>query len=137
MPAVCRWRWSRRAPIVMTARSWSRRWWVCRSSDRCHQGSRSTSTGGTRRLIDGLGIAGVIAKKGPPPANQVGDRWVVERTQSWMNGFGKLRRCTERSGLVVDFYLSLAAAFVVVRRLIEEARQTFRWPDRPTTRRLK
>ena len=98
---------------------------------------RGYDSAGTRRLIDGLGIAGVIAKKGPPPANQVGDRWVVERTQSWMNGFGKLRRCTERSGLVVDFYLSLAAAFVVVRRLIEEARQTFRWPDRPTTRRLK
>lgn len=63
--------------------------------------------------------------------------WVMERTQSWMNGYGKLRRCTERNGAVVDFYLFLAAAFVTVRALIREARQHFRWPDRPTTRRLK
>jgi hypothetical protein len=61
----------------------------------------------------------------------------MERTQSWMNGYGKLRRCTERNGAVVDFYRFLAAAFVTVRALIREARQHFRWPDRPTTRRLK
>ena len=91
----------------------------------------------TRALIERLGITGVIARKGIPPPQQVGKRWVVERTQSWMNGYGKLRRCTERSGPVVDFYLSLAAAFVVARRLIQDARQTFRWPTRPSTRRLK
>jgi hypothetical protein len=64
----------------------------------------------------------------------------MERTQSWMNGYGKLRRCTERDGAVVDFYLFLlflAAAFVTVRALIREARQRFRWDGRPTTRRLK
>jgi hypothetical protein len=38
-------------------------------------------------------------------------RWVAERTHSWMNGYGKLRRCTERNPRVVDFYLYLAAAF--------------------------
>ena len=63
-------------------------------------------------------------------------RWVVERTHSWMNGFGKLRRCTERSGIVVDFYLFLAAAVVTTRRLINEARTRFRWDNRPATRRL-
>ena len=31
---------------------------------------------------------------------------------------------------------SLAAAFVTVRALIRAARQRFRWPGRPTTRRL-
>jgi len=46
---------------------------------------------------------------------------VVERTHSWMNGFGKLRRCTERSGIVVDFSLFLATA-VTTRRLINKAR---------------
>ena len=60
-----------------------------------------------------------------------------ERTQSWMNGYGKLRRCTERNGAAVDFYLYLAAAFVTVRALIRAARQRFRWPGRPTARRLK
>ena len=48
-----------------------------------------------------------------------------------------LRRCTERSGRVVDVYLFLAATFVVVRCLIQRARSRYRWPDRPTTRRLK
>ena len=78
-----------------------------------------------------------IARKGIPAPLQAGKRWVVERTQAWMNGYGKLRRCTERDGVVVDFYLFLAAACVTVRALIREARQRFRWPDRPTTRRLK
>ena len=38
---------------------------------------------------------------------------------------------------VVDFYLFLAAAFVVVRQLIQRARTRYRWDTRPTTRRLK
>ncbi len=91
----------------------------------------------SRTLLVGLGRTGVIARKGIPAPLQVGSRWVVERTQSWMNGFGKLRRCTERTGTVVDFYLFLAAAFVVTRALIRHARKRYRWPNQPTTRRLK
>jgi hypothetical protein len=72
-----------------------------------------------------------------PAPVQVGKRWVAERTHAWMNGYGKLRRCTDRSGKVVDFFLYLAAAFVTVRALIREARTRYRWPTRPTTRRLK
>ena len=77
-----------------------------------------------------------IVRKGIPAPLPAGKRWVVERTQAWMNGYGKLRRCTERDGVVVDFHLFLAAAFVTVRALIREARQRFRWPGRPTARRL-
>lgn len=91
----------------------------------------------TRALLDRLGFTGEIARKGVPAPLQAGKRWVVERTQAWMNGYGKLRRCTERDAAVVDFYLFLAAAFVTVRALIREARQRFRWDGRPTTRRLK
>ena len=91
----------------------------------------------TRTLLHALDLTGVIARKGVPAPLQAGRRWVVERTQSWMNGYGKLRRCTERRGVVVDFYLLLAAAFVVTRCLIREARFRYRWPGRPTTRRLK
>ena len=91
----------------------------------------------TRRVLEARGITGVIAQKGVPAPIQVGARWVVERTQSWMNGFGKLRRCTERTGVVVDFYLSLAAAITTTGRLINEARTRYRWPNRPTTKRLK
>jgi transposase len=91
----------------------------------------------TRRLIDQSGPTGAIARKGMPAPLQVGARWVVERTQAWMNGFGKLRRCTEKAAAVVDFYLFLAAAFVVTRCLIQRARPRYRWDNRPTTRRLK
>lgn len=53
-----------------------------------------------------------------------------------MNSYGKLRRCTERDGKIVDFYLYLAAGFVVVRRLIQQTRTLYRWDTRPTTKRL-
>jgi len=98
---------------------------------------RAYDGGPTRTLLDRLGFTGDIARKGIPAPLQAGKRWVVERTQSWMNGYGKLRRCTERDGAVVDFYLFLAAAFVTVRALIRQARQRFRWDGRPTTHRLK
>jgi transposase len=91
----------------------------------------------TRTLLDGLGLHGQIARKGVPAPVQVGKRWVAERTHAWMNGYGKLRRCTDRDGKIVDFFLYLAAAFVTVRALIREARTRYRWHTRPTTRRLK
>ena len=91
----------------------------------------------TRAVLEDLGFAGVIARKGVPAPIQAGPRWVVERTHAWMNGYGKLRRCTERCRRVVEFYLFLAAAVIVIRRLIQQARRRYRWPTRPTTRRLK
>jgi transposase len=91
----------------------------------------------TAALLAELGFEGVIARKGVPAPIQAGSRWVVERTNAWMNGYGKLRRCTERYRPIVDFYLFLAAALVVIRQLIQRARLRYRWPTRPTTRRLK
>jgi putative transposase of IS4/5 family DUF4096/DDE family transposase len=98
---------------------------------------RAYGGGPTRALLDELGLDGAIARKGVPAPLQAGARWVVERTHSWMNGYGKLQRCTEKLHAVVDFYLFLAAALVVLRQLIQRARRRFRWPTRPTTRRLK
>lgn len=77
-----------------------------------------------------------IARWGVPAPIQAGKRWVVERTHSWMNNYGKLRRCTEKSGRVVDFYLYLAATLVTLRMLIRRSTKRFRWDGRPTTRRL-
>ncbi len=91
----------------------------------------------TRALLAALGFDGAIARKGVPAPVQAGARWVVERTHQWMNGYGKLRRCTEKLQPVVDFYLFLAAALVVLRQLIQRARLRYRWPSRPTARRLK
>lgn len=92
---------------------------------------------GTRALLDELGFTATIARKGVPAPVQAGRRWVVERTHSWMNDYGKLRRCTEQDGRVVDFYLYLAAALVTLRMLIRRATKRYRWDGRPTTRRLK
>ena len=98
---------------------------------------RGHDSGVTRTLLTTLRLTSAIARKGTPAPLQVRKQWVVERTHAWMNGFGKLRRWTERNGAVTNFYLSLAAAFVVTRCLIQRARIRYRWPNRPTTRRLK
>lgn len=90
----------------------------------------------TRGLLRERGFTGEIACRGVPAPVQVGMRWVVERSQSWMNDFGNIRRCTERNGRVVTFYLFLAATVVVTRLLIQRSRTHYRWPDRPATRRL-
>ncbi|CAA9250334.1 MAG: Putative transposase [uncultured Chloroflexia bacterium] len=111
--------------------------WGAAPSDTTVHLDRGYESGVTRALLADLGFTGAIARKGLPAPLQVGKRWVVERTQAWMNGYGKLRRCTEKTTEVVDFYLFLAAAFVVTRCLIQRARIRYRWPGRPTTRRLK
>jgi hypothetical protein len=91
----------------------------------------------TRDLLEILGFHGEIATKGLPAPIQVGRRWPVERTHAWMNGFGKLRRLTDKHRLIAEFYLNLAAALTVIRRLINSARTHYRWPTQPTTRRLR
>lgn len=91
----------------------------------------------TRELLDILGYEHQIATKGKPSPIQVGKRWVVERTHSWMNGHGKLRRSTDKQRRIADFYLCLSAAITVIRRLINRSRTHYRWPTRPATRRLK
>ncbi|MEV0903207.1 hypothetical protein [Actinoplanes sp. NPDC049802] len=57
-------------------------------------------------------------------------RWVVEWTNSWMNGFGKIRRYTGRNALIINFYLYLPAAIVTIRQLIQRARTLHRWDPR-------
>lgn len=91
----------------------------------------------TRSALAELGFTGEIARKGVPAPIQAGKRWVVERSHAWMNGFGKLRRCTEKRSRVVDFYLYLSAAIVTLRMLIRRATPRYRWDSRPTTKRLK
>jgi hypothetical protein len=54
-----------------------------------------------------------------------------------MNGYGKLRRITDRDAAIIGFYLYLAAALVTVRALTQRACRCYRWDTRPTTKRLK
>jgi hypothetical protein len=90
-----------------------------------------------RDLVTSLRFRAQIARPGLPAPVQASHRWPVERTNAWMNGYGKLRRCTERSGQVIDFYLYLAAALITIRQLIQRARTLYRWDTRPATKRLK
>lgn len=98
---------------------------------------RGYDSGKTRAALEELGFTGEIARKGVPAPIQAGKRWVVERSHAWMNGFGKLRRCTEKRQCAVDFYLYLSAAIVTLRMLIRRATPLYRWDGRPTTKRLK
>jgi len=91
----------------------------------------------TRQALDELGFRAEIARLGIPAPIQATRRWPIERTNSWMNGYGKLRRMTDRNPAIVVFYLYLAAAFVTIRQLIQRARTRYRWDTGPTTKRLK
>jgi hypothetical protein len=64
---------------------------------------------------------------------QTGARWVVERTNFWhTRGFRKLQICTERRARVIDAFIALANAIIIVRRLIAEAGTRYRWNGRPS-----
>jgi transposase len=52
-------------------------------------------------VLTDRGCLGVFPDTGAPAAGSVGERWVVERTHSWLNEFGRLRRCPERRAAVV------------------------------------
>jgi hypothetical protein len=103
----------------------------------CVHLDRGYDSGKTRDLLEILGYDADIALKGVPAPIQAGKRWPVERCHSWMNGYGKLRRFTDKRTIIAEFYLCLAAALTVIRRLINRARKLYRWPTRPTTRRLR
>jgi len=87
----------------------------------------------TRDLLTELGCQAVISVKGTPL--QAGARWVVERTNAWHNrGFKKLHVCTERRTRVIEAFIALANAVIIVRRLLRITWTTHRWDDRPARR---
>jgi transposase len=87
-----------------------------------------------RQVLTTRGMVGQIATRGIPAPIQVGRRWVIERTHAWGNQYGKLRWCTERRRLVVEFWLALASAVIVCGRLVRRAWIHYRWDDRPHRR---
>jgi hypothetical protein len=76
-------------------------------------------------------MAGEIATRGKPAPVQASGRWPVERTHAWANQYGKLRWCTERRRLVVEFWLALVSAAIVCGRLVRHARTCYRWDGPP------
>ncbi len=84
-----------------------------------------------RQVLSERGMAGEIATRGKPAPVQAGRRWPIERTHAWGNQYGKLRWCTERRRLVVEFWLAMAGAAIVCGRLIRRAWTCYRWDTRP------
>src|SRR4030095_2965546 len=87
-----------------------------------------------RQVLTKRGMVGEIATRGVPAPIQAGRRWVIERTHAWGNQYGKLRWCTERRRLVVEFWLALANAAIVLGRLVRRAWVSYRWEGRPRRR---
>ena len=87
-----------------------------------------------RKVLTERGMVGQIAIRGVPAPIQASRRWVIERTHAWGNQYGKLRWCTERRRLVVEFWLALASAVIVCRRLVRRAWTQYRWDGRPRRR---
>ena len=95
------------APTATIRRCWpppcrplTASWTACCPTDRtCHLNTGYDSSP-TRQTLAGLGFTGQIARRGTPAPLQAGRRWPVERTHSWMNGFGKLHRMTDRIGAI-------------------------------------
>jgi transposase len=83
------------------------------------------------------GLGSQISQRGKPAPVQVGKRWVIERTNSWLNDYGRLRRCTERRRCCVEAYLALAAAIVTLRALLRAAWYRYRWDGRPRSPRIR
>jgi transposase len=87
-----------------------------------------------RQVLAERGMVGEIATRGIAAPIQVTRRWVIERTHAWGNQYGKLRWCTERRRLVVEFWLALASAAIICGRLIRRAWIHYRWQGRPRRR---
>jgi hypothetical protein len=87
-----------------------------------------------RQVLVERAKVGQIATRGVPAPVQAGRRWPVERTHAWGNQYGKLRWCTERRRLVVEFWLALANAAIVLGRLVRRAWVSYRWDARPRRR---
>ncbi|MFM2076506.1 MAG: phage Enkosi [Actinomycetota bacterium] len=58
-------------------------------------------------------------RKRPSPRQNVGPRWIVERTNSWLTNFGQLRRNTDRSSRHRRAQLQLACVLIITSKLID------------------
>jgi transposase len=88
----------------------------------------------TRDELESRGMTGEIAHKGDKAPIQAGQRWHVERTNAWHNGFNRLQRCYEREEGVIDAYFDLADAIITVRSMIRQSWILYRWDGRPAKR---
>ena len=84
----------------------------------------------TRDELGERNMTGEIAHKGDKAPIQAGQRWQVERTNSWHNGFNRLQRCYERKEDVIDAFFDLADTIITVRSMIRQSWTLYRWHGR-------
>jgi hypothetical protein len=88
---------------------------------------------GPRAPLPGCGHQGLHLDYFPGHRTR-GQRWPVERANSWHNAFNRLQCCYERREDVIDAFLDLADTIITVRSLIRQARITYRRDGRPARR---
>ena len=85
----------------------------------------------TRELLEVLGCDARISPRGAPL--QAGQRWVIERTNSWhTRGFHRLQVHAKVRTQVIEEFTALANTIITIRNLIHHAWTTHRWDQRPT-----
>jgi transposase len=80
------------------------------------QGDRAYDSGPLRELLRWLGITPVFAARNTEHGSGLGvSRWFVERTNSWLHAFGRLRRRLDRLADVQEAFLRLASSIICLR----------------------
>ena len=82
------------------------------------QGDRGYDSEPLREILRWLGITPVIAARNTEHGSGLGvKRWFVERTNSWLHAFGRLRRRLDRLADVQEAFLCLASSVICLRFL--------------------
>jgi len=77
------------------------------------QGDRAYDSQAHRQAMRQRGIRPLLAKRGTPHGSGLGVyRWVVERTQSWLHQYRRLRVRYERRDDVHEAFLRLSCALI-------------------------
>ena len=80
------------------------------------QGDRGYDSGPLCEILRWLGITPVIAARNTEHGSGLGvSRWFVERTNSWLHAFGRLRRRLDRLADVQEAFLRLASSLICLR----------------------
>ena len=82
------------------------------------QGDRGYDSEPLRTILRWLGITPVIATRNTEHGSGLGaKRWPVERTNSWLHAFGRLRRRLDRLVDIQEAFLRLASSIICLRFL--------------------
>ena len=82
------------------------------------QGDTGYDSEPLRALLRWLGITPVLGKQGREHGSGLGKRrWFVERTISWLHGFGRLRRRLDRLTELHEAFLRLGCSLICLRFL--------------------